>query len=110
MQSNGDLKCCKIAGWWTNGDKRGHLRTLLETGVFLLLFATDFKIESWVERQKSAFEAGLEKRLEARFQDSRIAGFQGRMKARKQDGKKTIFPDGCKARWLDRWKESVDAR
>ncbi|CAG9867370.1 MULTISPECIES: hypothetical protein [Bacteroidaceae] len=32
------------------------------------------------------------------------------MKARKQDGKKTIFPDGCKARWLDGWKESVNAR
>ena len=83
----------------TNGDICGHFSKRV---FFLLLFATDFKIESWVERQKSAFEAGLEKRLEA--------GFQGRMKARKQDGKKTIFPDGCKARWLDRWKESVDAR
>ncbi|WP_337626435.1 hypothetical protein [Phocaeicola sp.] len=91
----------------TDGDICGHFS---KRAFFLLLFAADFKIESWVERQKSAFEAGLEKRLEARFQDSRIAGFQGRMKARKQDGKKTIFPDGCKARWLDRWKESVDAR
>lgn len=83
----------------TDGDICGHFS---KRAFFLLLFATDFKIESWVERQKSAFEAGLGKRLEARF--------QGRMKARKQDGKKTIFPDGCKARWLDRWKESVDAR
>jgi hypothetical protein len=25
---------------------------------FLLLFVADFKIESWIERQKAAFEAG----------------------------------------------------
>lgn len=52
----------------TDGDICGHFS---KRAFFLLLFAADFKIESWVERQKSAFEAGLEKGWK---QDFKTAG------------------------------------
>lgn len=34
LQSNGDLECCKIGGWWTNRDSTGQIGTHLKTSVF----------------------------------------------------------------------------
>ena len=85
---------------WTNKDKWGHLRTLLETGVFSSFICSRFQDWKLDWKTESSLWSRIGKKVGnkiSRHQDSRISG--------KNESKKTIFPNGCKARWMARKRE-----